>query len=123
MKFSEAFLDSTYRITGYDEKSIWINKEPYHQSLFITAQTLQQPWDSKGFKEWTSEDLSGLLTLKTEVLLIGSGKTYQTLNRDLYKLLVKHNIGFEVMDTAAACRTFNFLLMESRPVAAALFIQ
>jgi uncharacterized protein len=36
--------------------------------------------------------------------------------------LMQQRIGFEVMDTAAACRTYNILMSEGRRVAAALFM-
>jgi uncharacterized protein len=37
-------------------------------------------------------------------------------------LLIEANIGYEIMDTAAACRTYNILMAEGRNVAAALII-
>jgi uncharacterized protein len=37
--------------------------------------------------------------------------------------MLKKLIGIEVMDTAAACRTYNVLLAEGRAVVAALIIE
>jgi uncharacterized protein len=37
--------------------------------------------------------------------------------------LLSRRIGVEVMDTAAACRTFNILVAEDRRVVAALFLK
>lgn len=122
MKFSEALLDSTYRITGYDAQTLKVNGRVFEQSILLTAQSLEQPWSTKTFRDWGVSDITPLLQLKVEILLIGSGYRYQPLAPELYQLLVEHKQGFEVMDTAAACRTFNLLLMEARSVAAALFI-
>ena len=36
---------------------------------------------------------------------------------------VHRRIGLEVMNLGAACRTFNVLVQEERPVAAALFVR
>jgi uncharacterized protein len=39
------------------------------------------------------------------------------------RALMNAKIGYEVMDTAAACRTYNVLLAEGRQVAALLLIE
>jgi uncharacterized protein len=40
----------------------------------------------------------------------------------IYGNLLNHGIGVEVMDTSAACRTFNALSAEGRNVVAALLL-
>ena len=55
-----------------------------------------------------------------DVLLIGMGADIAPLPRPLRAALDQAEIGVEVMSTAAACRTYNVLLIESRRVAAAL---
>lgn len=57
---------------------------------------------------------------KAEILLIGTGEKMALLPGDLRKQLQSANIGFELMDTGAAARTFNVLRMEDRRVAALL---
>lgn len=122
MKFSEAHFDSTYRITGYSPEAIWVNRQPYYQPIVITANQLLQPWEQRRFNEWHIAELEQLISLPTEILLIGTGNTYRPLPQELYSALIQAGKGFEIMDTAAACRTFNLLLLEARTVAAALFI-
>lgn len=122
MKFSEASLTSTYRITGYDPLSIWINQRKYPSPIVLTAHELIEPWGHKNFSDWKISEVEYLVKLPVEMLLIGTGQTYQVLPQAIYQVLVESGKGFEIMDTAAACRTFNLLLMEARSVAAALFI-
>lgn len=55
-----------------------------------------------------------------ELLIIGSGATVQAIPAHARKLFRAHAIGLEVMDTGAACRTYNILLAEERKVAALL---
>ncbi len=55
-----------------------------------------------------------------EVLLIGCGPSIAFLNPDLRAMLKEHGIVVDLMDTGAACRTYNVLLAEDRRVAAAL---
>ena len=53
-------------------------------------------------------------------LLLGTGATQVFPPRPLREAFAKAGIGLEVMDTGAACRTYNVLLAEGRIFAAAL---
>jgi len=55
-----------------------------------------------------------------EFLLLGTGLTQKFPEPKLREAFLKKGVGLEVMDTGAACRTFNVLLAEARAVAAAL---
>ncbi len=55
-----------------------------------------------------------------DILIIGCGSDFQPIPDNLREDLRKHDIVLEWMDTGAACRTFNVLLVEERSVAAAL---
>lgn len=57
---------------------------------------------------------------KVGLLLLGSGLRMQLMPKALRQELRAAGIVVEVMDTGAACRTYNILLAEERPVAAAL---
>jgi uncharacterized protein len=54
------------------------------------------------------------------ILIIGTGARLVPLTPRLRARVESAGIGLEVMDTGAACRTFNILRAEDRPVAAAL---
>ena len=53
-------------------------------------------------------------------LLLGTGRAQVFPARDVRAAFLDAKIGLDVMDTGAACRTYNVLLAEQRPVAAAL---
>jgi len=55
-----------------------------------------------------------------EILLLGCGASSLPLAEDPRAGLRAAGVIVDVMDTGAACRTFNVLLGEDRPVAAAL---
>ncbi len=55
-----------------------------------------------------------------EFLLLGTGLAQQFPGSDIKEVFQEKGIGLEVMDTGAACRTYNVLLREARAVAAAL---
>ncbi|MFV3130035.1 Mth938-like domain-containing protein [Niveispirillum sp. KHB5.9] len=79
-------------------------------------------WDVPGFTGLTANHFAAVLaaTPKPEVLLLGSGARMQLLPSALRKALREQGVVVDVMDSPAACRTYNVLLAEGRLVAAAL---
>ncbi|MCX5493608.1 MTH938/NDUFAF3 family protein [Kaistia dalseonensis] len=57
---------------------------------------------------------------KIDVLVIGCGRDIGVIPAALRQALREQGIGVEVMGTGPAIRTYNILLSEARPVAAAL---
>jgi len=53
-------------------------------------------------------------------VLLGTGSRQRFPRPALYVALTRARIGVEVMDTAAACRTYNILTAEGRRVVAAV---
>ena len=67
-------------------------------------------------------DFKFLLALEPEIVLLGTGATLRFPRPALSHCLTQAHIGLEVMDTAAACRTYNILVAEGRRVLAALLL-
>ncbi len=55
-----------------------------------------------------------------DVVLFGAGKTMAFLSKDLRHALRDAGLSVDIMDTGAACRTYNVLMAEGRQVACAL---
>ncbi len=55
-----------------------------------------------------------------EILLIGTGPSMTLLPKEIRLHLEENNIGYDVMSTGAAARTYNVLAIEGRNVAALL---
>ncbi|OHC80985.1 MAG: hypothetical protein A3G73_00200 [Rhodospirillales bacterium RIFCSPLOWO2_12_FULL_67_15] len=55
-----------------------------------------------------------------EILVVGCGPRFAPAPGPLRPVFKARGVALEWMDTGAACRTFNVLLAEGRPVAAAL---
>ncbi len=68
------------------------------------------------------QHLEPLFAIGAEVILIGTGTTQHFPQPEIWKALVQHGIGFEIMTTDAACRTYNVLLSEARRVVAAFLL-
>ncbi len=92
------------------------------QSLILTSQQLIIDWEPNQLDELTAAHLDTVLNLEPELILLGTGTRQQFPAMDIMLPLHQARIGVEVMDTAAACRTFNILVAEGRHVAAALMM-
>jgi len=79
-------------------------------------------WAISGTDALTEQAFLELAALPVEILLLGTGSALQFPHPRLTLPVRDAGIGLEVMDTAAACRTYNILLGEDRRVGAALII-
>lgn len=97
-------------------------QETLHHSLIITPRRLVRDWAPQRFEDLTEEDFEVMVRLQPEIVLFGSGARLRWPDGALTAPLIERGIGVEVMDTAAACRTFNVLTADQRQVAAALLM-
>jgi len=109
-------------ITGYGEGWVEINRLRFSRSLIVMPDAIIHDWEISDFGHLMAEHFAKLAELKPEVVLLGTGKTQCFIHPSLSRALTEAGIGVECMDTAAACRTYNFLMAESRRVAALLII-
>ncbi len=82
-----------------------------------------RPWALGEDEAITLDHLAPLIAERPDVILLGTGELQSFPPQELGMGLMNRGIGLEVMDTAAACRTYNVLLSEGRAVAAALRIR
>lgn len=119
-------LDDTaarYQIRGYQPGKIQVNDEIYHRSIIISKDELITDWEPQNISELTAKSLACTTHLKPAILLIGTGEKHALIKPQIYGELINLGIGVEIMDTSAACRTFNALSAENREVVAALLIR
>jgi len=107
-------------VTGYGPGHLLINKVRHDGNLLLTADRVVTGWAPGGFAGLTAEDFAAARELGTEIVIIGTGERQRFPAPALLRPLIDARVGFEIMDLAAACRTYNILVGESRSVAAAL---
>lgn len=110
-------------VTGYGAGHVAINHRNYETSLILLPERIVAPWGAGGFEALTEDDFAVVRALAPEVLLLGTGSRQRFPSPALLRPLIEARIGYEIMDLAAACRTFNILMAEGRQVAAALLIE
>jgi uncharacterized protein len=122
MKLHLTRAEGRYLVTGYGPGWVEINEARHETSLILTPARLIAPWEAGSFDALAAMHFVQVAALAPEVLLIGTGARLRFPHPALLKPLIAAGIGFEVMDTAAACRTYNILMAEGRNVAAALIL-
>jgi uncharacterized protein len=122
MKFALDDIPARQLITGYAPGWIRVGSAEYRRSLAIAPGRILPDWGPEDPAELTSGHFDELVALEPQILILGTGPRHTFLDPALYYPVVERQIGFEVMETAAACRTYNILLGEGRRVAAALIM-
>lgn len=121
MRFDLNMGDGANQIRGFSPGQIKINDDIYKHNVIVTPHTIL-PWTIESMAQITVDNLQSLLELKPDVVLFGTGSTVVFPKQALLAPFYKANIGFEVMTTAAACRTYNVIMADGRQVVAALLL-
>ena len=79
-------------------------------------------WADGGFDTLSEQDFESIQALTPEIVLLGTGARQRFPHPRLYRALTDAGIGVEIMDSAAAARTYNIIAAEGRRVAAALIL-
>ncbi len=108
--------------TGYGEGYVEVSGTRYRESLVVSADRIVADWPAKSVEGLSADHMAAIVELRPEIVLIGTGARFEFPDQVLLLPLQKAGIGVEVMDTRAACRTYNILLGEGRNVAAALIV-
>ncbi|HIE55480.1 MAG TPA: hypothetical protein EYP90_09915 [Chromatiaceae bacterium] len=122
MKFSADLSESPWLITAFEPGRIRVGQEYHEENLLLMPDRLRQPWPVACLEELTQEAVQELTRYQPDLILFGTGEIQRFPPPALLAPLMEARIGHEVMDTAAACRTYNILLNEGRPVLAALIV-
>lgn len=121
MRFAQDHLPDQNSIRAYEQGRIVVNEHIVDRHVVVTADRLIPDW-APGFVELQPAHLEALSGLEPEILLLGTGARLRFPAPDCMAVFLQRGIGMEVMDTPAACRTYNILLGEGRRVVAALFM-
>ncbi len=108
--------------TGHGPDYVRLGVVEYRANLLVTPERVVSGWAPAGFDALTEADFAALREFEPEVVLFGTGAKLRFPHPGLTRALTDAGIGVEVMDTPAACRTFNILAAEGRRVAAAVLV-
>ena len=108
--------------SGYGAGYVVVNNKRYENSMITMPDKIIEDWQASTVEKLTEEHFKLLIPYEPEIILLGTGATLRFPSPLVTKNLLESKIGVEVMDTNAACRTYNILMAEGRNVAAALLI-
>src|SRR5512141_1808722 len=109
-------------VTGLGAGWVRIGTQEYRAPIVLSAEAVVEGFAPGGFDALTEADFAALLGHAPEIVLLGTGEALRFPHPRLTRALAEAGVGLEVMDTAAACRTFNILAAEGRKVVAALIL-
>ncbi len=114
--------DVQYLIRSYGAGFIHIHETHHTRPLIVSPRAVPIDWRVEGIAHLSLEQLEPALSLEPEILLIGTGADLVFPPGPLVADILSRRIGLEVMTTASACRTYNILATDGRPVVAALLV-
>jgi uncharacterized protein len=122
MRFSEDSASGINLIRSYGDGELRVNEHAYRGAVILSAATVIADANVQDLDALIAMDVSRTLALEPELVLLGTGARQIFPAPSYGAQFLRAGIGFEVMDTGAACRTFNVLVGEHRRVAAILLL-
>ncbi len=119
MKLHRIDSPATNFVASVRPGSLLISGHDYSRSIIVSAQSVD-PWEPQTFDAITRRDFEQLAPYDAEIVIIGTGRVLTFPDPSLLDPLRQLKCGYEIMDTAAACRTYNVLAGDDRRVIACL---
>ena len=111
-----------HRIDAYGEGWVRVGERRFDRSLALSRDAILEDWRVDTPAGLTLDHFRRLAEMRPELVLLGTGPTLAFPPTELTLPLIERGIGLEVMDTAAACRTYNLLAGDGRGVVVALIL-
>lgn len=99
---------------------IIINDQSYSSNLLLSPSLVLPDWQVDDPASIAAADFDDAVKMEPDLIIFGTGDKLVFPDTSVSAALLARGIGFEVMDTRAACRTYNLLAMDRRSVVAAL---
>ena len=120
MKMRADRIEGQNAIARHGPDGVVVNGVTWTESVIVPWSGEVLRWNTPTFESLTPAHFAQLAAMKPELVIFGSGERMRFPPAAMLRPLIDAGIGVESMDSAAACRTYNVLLAESRSVIAAL---
>lgn len=122
MKLTDESTRGIHLVRAYAPGEVRIGERLFRNSCLLRSDRVED-WRPLSMSQLNLADLEPILALDPEIVVLGSGSTQRFPDSAFMAAVWSRGIGLEVMDTGAACRTYNILVTEDRRVVAALLLQ
>ena len=122
MRFAQDSPSGINVIRAYGNGELRVNDAVFRGAVILSASTAIAEPNVENFTALVAIDVARILALEPELVLLGTGARQIFPDASFAAQFLRAGIGFEVMDTGAASRTFNVLVGEQRRVVALLLV-
>lgn len=122
MKLHFDSASNLFRVSAYDRESVTVADQRITGSFAILPDALVRGIAIGDLDTLSWSDLDALHERDLEILILGTGARQRFPGSALTAELAVRRIGLEVMDSPAACRTYNILAAEGRRVGAVILL-
>ena len=105
-----------------DAHAVVIGDTPFKRSIILTREKVVADWSVSDIAAMTPEHVAPIVALKPDVVLLGTGAHQQFPSQAVLAAFLQRGVGVEVMDNAAAARTWDILASEGRNVVAVFVV-
>jgi len=120
MRFTRESTSGINIIRGYGGGELRINDTVYRGAVIVSGTTLAHEPAILDLDALLAIDTARIMSLSPEVLLLGTGAQQAFPPPTFSARYLSCGVGFEAMNTGAACRTYNVMVGEQRRVVAVL---
>ncbi|HED15131.1 MAG TPA: hypothetical protein ENI62_16060 [Gammaproteobacteria bacterium] len=119
MKFAEE--KNRNRIKSYTDTAIRLNESYHKLPMVLHDGRIVTAIELTLYSEFNQNTAHSIIAQQAEIVLLGTGGTLVFPSMEVRHKFLNAGIGLEVMDTPAACRTYNILVNEGRNILAILY--
>ncbi|HEX5487688.1 MAG TPA: Mth938-like domain-containing protein [Rhodanobacteraceae bacterium] len=105
-----------------DAHAVTVVDRSFTASLILARETVIDDWAITDAAAMTPAHIEPILAMHPDVVLLGTGGRQQFPSQAVLAAFLQHGVGVEVMDNAAAARTWDILASEGRNVVAAFIL-
>ena len=122
MQLTQDLAEGYLFVRACTPRAITVVDRQLTRSFVLTPDQGIEDWPVASSAEFKVAAAEAIAALNPEVVLLGTGERQVFPPREALVALLKRRIGVEVMDNAAASRTYNLLASEGRRAVAAFML-
>lgn len=122
MQFTQDLPEGYLFFRACTPEAVTVVDRTLTRSFLLAPDRLVEDWPVAAVGDFDAAAAEAIAALTPEVVLLGTGTRQVFPPREAQLVLLRRRIGVEVMDNAAACRTYNLLAGEGRRVVAAIML-
>ncbi len=122
MQLNHERPDYAFALRSADGHSARVNDRVLNASFILAPSQLVEDWPVRAGQPLSADDLSPLLALDPELVVLGTGDRQVFPSAAVMAACLTRGVGIEVMNNQAAARTFNVLASEGRKVVAGFLL-